>query len=590
MLRVRISMRWWLALAFALIAAITAVAVAQVFSSRSEQAFRERAEDLAVGRSVAAAESVSQALRRGDLENALAEIMAKRTVSLFVLDLTGAPITPELARGVDLAAVEEREEAVAAALAGRRYVSTPDGEAHTVVSLPLRDAPTGASVAPGATPVGYPAAVLAYVSHPELEAELGIVREKIVEAALFAVLVGAGAGLLVAIWITGRLRRVAAAAAAIEGGNFETPLQPRFRDELGVLALTIDRMRVRLRDSFARLESDRDRLRRLLERLQDGVVTVNRSLEVGFVNEAARRFLGLRNLAEGDPLPAVWNDVSLRRLVQGLFLPGAPVAQARVFPSEERTYSVVGLPAGADRETAVLVLTDVSERERRERVEREFVTNAAHELRTPLAAITGAVEVLQSGAKEVPEERDRFLGHIEREAARLGRLTRALLVLARAQTQEQAPGLVAVAVRPLLEAVAANLRPKAGVEVRVSCSDGLAVLADPDLAEQLLTNLAANAEKYAERGEIVFAARPAAGGSIEIEVRDSGPGMSAETQERIFDRFYRGGRRDAEGFGLGLAIARQAVRALGGRIDVESSPGAGTVVRVLLPAAARQVA
>jgi signal transduction histidine kinase len=437
--------------------------------------------------------------------------------------------------------------------------------------------------------VGVPAVILEYVSHPDLKAELGIVHEKIVEAAALAVLVGAGVGLLVAIWITGRLRRIASAAAAIEAGSFETPLQPRFRDELGALAVTIDRMRARLRDSFALLESDRDRLRRLLERLQDGVATVDRNLEIEFVNEAARRFLGFRDLAEGDPLPVLWSDFSLRRFAESLFLPGAPVAQARV-SREERTYMVVGLPAGSARETAVLVLTDVSERERRERAEREFVTNAAHELRTPLAAITGAVEVLQAGAKEVPEERDRFLAHIEREAARLGRLTRALLVLARAQTREEAPQLVPVALRPLLEGVAANLHPRAGVEVRVSCPDGLAVLADRDLAEQVLTNLAANAEKYAEQGEIVFAARAVADGSVEVEVRDTGPGMSTETKERVFDRFYRGGRRDADGFGLGLAIARQAVRALGGRIDVESTQGAGTVVRVLLPAATRQVA
>jgi hypothetical protein len=104
-------MRWWLALAFALIAAITAVAVAQFFSSRSEKAFRERAEYLAVGRSVAAAEGLTAALHRGDLERSLGEIAESRRVSLFVLDPTGLPVTPEYSRGVSLSAIDNRAEA-----------------------------------------------------------------------------------------------------------------------------------------------------------------------------------------------------------------------------------------------------------------------------------------------------------------------------------------------------------------------------------------------------------------------------------------------------------------------------------------------
>jgi signal transduction histidine kinase/HAMP domain-containing protein len=583
-------MRWWLAVVFAAIAAVTAVAVAQTFSSRSERAFRERAEDLAVGRSVAAAEGISRAGTGDELERSLGEIADGRRASLFVFDSQGKLLTEGNSRGVDIRDVPESAEAVARALQGDRFVSTPEDEAFTVVALPVRFSAPGFDALPaGELSAGARMAVLAFVSHPELEAELGIVRRTLVEAALLAVVVGAGVGLLVAFAITRRLRRIASAAAAIEAGNFETPLAPGFEDELGALAITIDRMREHLRDSFALLESDRDRLRRLLERLHDGVLTVDRTLTIGVVNEAARRLLDRRDLAEGDPLPEPYADFSLRRLAEGLFVPGAPPAQARVSPSEERTYMVVGLPSRHEREAAVLVLTDVTERERRERAEREFVTNAAHELRTPLAAITGAVEVLQSGAKEIPEERDRFLSHIEREAARLGRLTRALLVLARAETREEAPRLVPVELRPLLEEVAANLHPADGVGVEVRCPAGLAVLGDRDVAEQVLTNLAANAEKHTSEGQILLAARALGETAAVVEVSDTGPGIPVEAQERIFDRFYRG-RRDADGFGLGLAIARQAVRALGGRLEVESAPGRGTTVRVVLPAAGRKVA
>ena len=126
-------------------------------------------------------------------------------------------------------------------------------------------------------------------------------------------------------------------------------------------------------------------------------------------------------------------------LATRLFEPGARAIQETFETDDGRAYSIAGIPPRGRSKNVILVITDVSVRERRERAEREFVTNAAHELRTPLATITGAIQVLQSGAKDDAVERDRFLDHIEREAARLGRLTHSLLVLARAQTREEAP-------------------------------------------------------------------------------------------------------------------------------------------------------
>jgi signal transduction histidine kinase len=138
-------------------------------------------------------------------------------------------------------------------------------------------------------------------------------------------------------------------------------------------------------------------------------------------------------------LPEVWLGFPLRRFAAGLFESGERVVEARfVGRGVEQVFEVTGIPA-AGSEAALLVLTDVSERERRLRAEREFVENAAHELRTPLAAITSAIERLQAGAREVPERRDRFLGHIQHESNRLNRLASSLLVLARAQTRGEEP-------------------------------------------------------------------------------------------------------------------------------------------------------
>jgi two-component system phosphate regulon sensor histidine kinase PhoR len=226
------------------------------------------------------------------------------------------------------------------------------------------------------------------------------------------------------------------------------------------------------------------------------------------------------------------------------------------------------------------VLDDLTEQERRELAEREFVSNAAHELRTPLTTIIGAVEVLQAGAKENPLERDRFLAHIEREAARLARLAYALLALARAHAGEERPRLEPTPLEPLLREVAADLRPYDGVAVDIECKPDLSAHANRDLLEQALRNLGENAAKHTPSGRVVLRAY-SAGRHVRIEVEDTGVGMSSETQRHVFDRFYRG-HRDPEGFGLGLAIVRQAVRSLDGRIELDSAPGEGTRVRIVL--------
>jgi two-component system, OmpR family, sensor histidine kinase KdpD len=126
--------------------------------------------------------------------------------------------------------------------------------------------------------------------------------------------------------------------------------------------------------------------------------------------------------------------------------------------------------------------------------------------------------------------------------------------------------------------------------VAVECPPGLFVLAGRALVEQALLNLAVNAAKHTERGRIVLAAESLADRSAAIEVRDSGPGIAPADQERVWERFYRGRGRDADGFGLGLAIVRQAIRVVGGNVELESTPGEGTVVRVTLRLAEQEAA
>jgi two-component system sensor histidine kinase VicK len=386
---------------------------------------------------------------------------------------------------------------------------------------------------------------------------------------------------VIASLIALRLSRITKAAAAMEGGDLETPLRRDFPDEVGALATTFDRMRVRLRSSFQALESERDRLELLLERLQEAVVAVDSDLVVRFVNSAARSLIPA--IEPGRPLPEPWEGVDLRAFAERLF-EHEQVRGLRIQPTD-LVLSVEGVPAAAD-DLAILVVRDLTESERRERAEREFVTNASHELRTPLTTLLGAVEALQDGAKEDPEVRDRFLGHIEREVQKLVRLTRALLVLARAQGPGGEPRLRPVRLRPLLDDVAQSIRPRRGVVARVECDADLAASAEPELLEQAVVNLARNAVEHTSAGEIVLSARGDGNGSVVIEVRDSGSGIPDGAQDRIFDRFFRPDPTNGSGFGLGLAIVREAVQAQQGRVAVTSRAGGGTTFTIELDRAA----
>ena len=241
-------------------------------------------------------------------------------------------------------------------------------------------------------------------------------------------------------------------------------------------------------------------------------------------------------------------------------------------------------------ESDPIVLVTAREVTDRVRAEREFLANAAHELLTPLAAMNAAIEVLQSGAKEVPAERDAFLGDLEREVDRLGRLAQAMLVLARVQATGETLHLYPVELFPLLQDAAVGVRSRTGVAVDVRCDERLAVLAERGLLERALANLAENAAAHTADGQIVLAAGADPVGLVEIEVRDTGCGMEPGERERAFERFYRAGARNREGFGLGLAIVHEVVRVLGGRVEIESERGAGTAVRLTLPAAPGVVA
>ena len=322
-------------------------------------------------------------------------------------------------------------------------------------------------------------------------------------------------------------------------------------------------------------------LERLLARLPRGIVVVDDRLDVAYANAAAGPLLNPGEVRVGHALPDPWAEFSLRDDVASLLAADVAFVERQI-STDARVVSLAGV-RDAEGRSALLLIEDVTAREQRATAERDFLTNAAHELRTPLAAIAGAVEVLQRGAKDDPGFRDRFLGHIARENTRVTRLAESLLALARVQAGLDAPRLDLVELKPLLEEIAAELTPPPDVRVDVDCPEGLTARADRELAYRALFNLALNAVAHTTAGTVSVSATRLSPEAVEIGIVDTGKGMAPEERARAFERFFRGSRGRASGFGLGLSIADEAIRVLGGHIELASEVGIGTTVRVQLP-------
>jgi two-component system, OmpR family, phosphate regulon sensor histidine kinase PhoR len=253
------------------------------------------------------------------------------------------------------------------------------------------------------------------------------------------------------------------------------------------------------------------------------------------------------------------------------------VTAARVFDREGRAQGTI------------FVFHDLTRIRQLENTRREFVANVSHELRTPLSLIKGYVETLLDGAISDPELSAKFLQTIERHSNRLTNLIEDLLTISRLESGQITLQLRAIPLRPFAASLTTELQTRAkerGTTITNEIPEGLAGRADPDRLEQVFVNLIENAIKYGRnKGNVRIKGR-AVNGHVELCVADDGPGIPAESRERVFERFYRIDKarsRDAGGTGLGLAIVKHIVQSHGGKVWVDSEAGRGSQFYFTLP-------
>ena len=241
------------------------------------------------------------------------------------------------------------------------------------------------------------------------------------------------------------------------------------------------------------------------------------------------------------------------------------------------------------REGTILVFHDLTRLKQLERTREEFVANVSHELRTPLSLIKGYVETLLDGASQQPEVTQRFLKIIERNTQRLNLLIQDLLTISALESERIQLSLQPVSLRGLADKILSDLHARAESKnmALINNLEDFQVLIDPNRMDQVLANLVDNAIKYGRtHGKVMIGARRLADSSVEVHVRDDGPGIPPEALDRVFERFYRVDKarsRDQGGTGLGLSIVKHIVQAHDGRVWVESEVGKGATFFFTLP-------
>ena len=369
--------------------------------------------------------------------------------------------------------------------------------------------------------------------------------------------------------------------------DLEHPLDNDSYEELSPLLSRINKQRAQIAEQLAELRHRTDEFEQVTGNMKEGLVLIDTNENVLSINSAARNIFSAAEDCIGKNFLTVDRSRDLNAAIHSAFEHGHSEIHS---DKNGRTYQfdISRIDSDGSAFGAVILLFDITDRENAEKLRREFTANVSHELKTPLQGIIGSAELIESGmvkAADMP----RFVGHIREEAQWLVSLVNDIIRLSQLDEGDSLPtervDLLAVA-----EEAAADLSEAAKARNISLLAEGesVFVFGIKRLLYEVIYNLGENAVKYnVENGNVLISVAKEENSAV-LTVKDSGIGIAPEHQSRIFERFYRVDKSHSKasgGTGLGLSIVKHAVQRHGGKIELESEPGKGTTIRVILPAA-----
>ena len=444
------------------------------------------------------------------------------------------------------------------------------------------------------SPAGAPPVILRFaLPFQTVDQEIGEFRRRIWLASLAMLLVTGTVSLLISRTFSDRVDRLTKFSLRVAEGDFRPIEADRSGDALDSLAGSLNQTAAQLERTIRTLTEERNLSSAILGSMVEGVAVVNASERLLFANTGFAEILGLDVPPQsGSALVEIVRQTELLEAVRDV-LKGDPRVESEIVTGTLRQHFfavTVASVRAAETSGAVIVLHDITELRKLERVRRDFVANVSHEFKTPLTAIQGFAETLLAGAIDDPQNRMRFLEIILDHSRRLARLTDDLLKLSKMDADRLELEIRRLSVSQFVEGcIETTQKPAADKDLRISVNLQSFV---PDIAAdrrrlaEVLQNLLDNAMQYTPSGGQIMVSASADDSEVTFTVSDTGIGIPRADQPRIFERFYRvdvARSREVGGTGLGLSIAKHLVEAHGGRIWVESQVGQGSQFHFTVP-------
>lgn len=415
----------------------------------------------------------------------------------------------------------------------------------------------------------------------------------IIQALLLGITISLIFAVLLSITIISPIKSLTRKSQKIASGDFEYTIDVKSPDEIGRLTENFNMMATELKSTLGEIQSEKEKVETIVRNMTDGVVAFDTNGDIIHINPAAKNLLDLSN---GD-LPAFDTlfykcNVNIGQIMYFKHFD----AIERVININQKEISVCFAPfmSGGKSGGVIVVLRDITEREKLDKSRKEFVANVSHELRTPLTTVKSYTETLQDLISDGTVEKDTFssfLSVINSETDRMTRLVKDLLLLSSLDHSMTEMIMTDIDVDYLLSNVVNRLKITADENNQLLTYKAISELpvieGNSDRLEQVITNIVSNAIKYTpDKGSIAVSAMHMYD-SVTIKVKDNGIGIPASDLEHIFERFYRVDKarsREMGGTGLGLAIAKEIVEAHKGTISIISHINEGTEVIIRLPA------